>query len=199
MGKDQSQDTQWFKLLYFVHKPVIFKIYPMLVCNWFLKNQVWKKVCILFDHRIIWPRDIWPQTFDHSKVLWHLTSDIWPPCVTFDRRTFDRNCQWWSNVRSPKSCSQMKKIIRCFKVFEQSLISKFHCVPPWKIWSPLYRSWGQRLSSSTWGCQNGVVLITVSMKLEAICDPCKMDHQKNYSKALGYAALTLRDPGFAVS
>ena len=55
-----------------------------------------------FDQRIIRPRDIWPRTFDHSKVLWHLTSvtldcghlnaidiwpkDFWPPCKIWQRK-----------------------------------------------------------------------------------------------------------------
>ena len=39
---------------------------------------------VSYDHSLIWPRDIWPRTFDHFKILWHLTT------VTFDRRTFDR-------------------------------------------------------------------------------------------------------------
>ena len=46
------------------------------------------------DHSIIWPRDIWPRTFDHRAInpREHLTSegiyDIWPQ-LTFDRGTFD--------------------------------------------------------------------------------------------------------------
>ena len=39
---------------------------------------------ISYDHSLIWPRDIWPRTFDHPKILWHLTA------VTLDRGTFDR-------------------------------------------------------------------------------------------------------------
>ena len=70
---------------------------------------------VSYDHSLIWPQDIWPRTFDHFKILWHMTtvtfdhvtfdrkwhltaSDIWPrdiwPQVTFDRGTFDRSDIW---------------------------------------------------------------------------------------------------------
>ena len=38
LGKHQSQGTHWINLSYFLHKPVISKIYPLLIWNWFLKN-----------------------------------------------------------------------------------------------------------------------------------------------------------------